>query len=255
MAGGTHYYGDVVNELELSTMSYAAGGFIRYRLSNFTAIKAMGVYAVVKGDDKNSSSPWQQNRNWNFQTLILEGSLQFEINLVEDRNSGRKLKNKTIPYLFAGVGAFYFKPQTTLIHPDGSEHLQSVAPLQLSGIKYSQIAAAIPVGVGFRYYVNKKILLGGELGLRYTSTSYIDDIGGADTYVDPETTPFPKATRLIYGSSESDKNPGDLRGKTALSKLNVNDMYLFMGVTLAYNFNKSKISGSGLKRQGCPRFF
>lgn len=255
MAGGTHYYGDVVNEFELSTISYATGGFIRYRLSNFTAIKAMGVYAVVSGDDKNSSSLWQQNRNWRFQTQILEGSLQFEVNLKEDRNNGRKLKNKTIPYLFAGIGAFYFKPQVVLVRPDGSERLQSVAPLQLSGVKYSQIAATIPIGVGVRYYINKKILFGGELGLRYTTTSYIDDIGGADKYVDPATTPFPKATRFILGDNEGDKNPGDLRGKMALSKLNVNDMYIFAGVTLAYNFNKSKVGGMGIKRQGCPRFY
>ncbi len=255
MAGGTHYYGDVVNELEISTISYAAGGFVRYRLSHFTALKATGIYAKIKGDDKNSSSEWQRNRNWNFETLILEGSLQIEFNLVEDRNTSRKLKNKMIPYLFAGIGAFYFKPQSIIIGPDGSEHLQSLAPLKLSGVSYSQIAATVPVGIGFRYYISKKILFGGEFGLRYTNTSYIDDIGGADKYVAAESTPFPKATNHFYNQSTTDKNTGDYRGKMGLAKLSLNDMYAVFGLSLAYNFNKTKSGGSNTKQQGCPRFY
>lgn len=255
MAGGTHYYGDVVNELELTTISYAAGGFIRYRLSNFVALKAFGAYAKVKGDDKNSSSEWQRSRNWSFETLILEGSLQVEFNLIEDRNSSRKLKNKMIPYLFAGVGAFYFKPQSVIIGPDGTHHLQSLAPLKLSGVSYSQIAATLPIGIGFRYYLSKKILFGGEFGLRYTNTSYIDDIGGTDKYVDPSSTPFPKATNHFYNQSSTDKNVGDYRGKIGLAKLRLNDMYAIFGLSLAYNFNKSKSGGSRFKQQGCPRFY
>lgn len=253
MAAGTHYYGDVVNEFEIKTIRYGAGGFIRYRLNNFMALKAFGAYATVSGDDKLSKSAWQKSRNWSFETLILEGSLQFEYNLLEDRNTARKLINKGIPYVFAGVGAFYFKPQSEV---NNGMRLQSTAPLMLSGVKYQQIAVAIPFGVGYRYYVTRKLLVGFEAGLRYTTTSYIDDIGGSDKYVDPKTTPFPKAAAYYYNRTEGEKNVGDYRGKMDLGKFKVNDLYALFGVTVAYNFNKSKSGGSRIgKRQWCPRFY
>lgn len=252
MAAGTHYYGDVVNEVEPSTIRAAYGGFIRYRLSNFTALKAFGMMGKVSGDDKLSSSQWQQNRNWSFETLLMEGSLQLEINLLEDRNTARKLINPLVPYLFMGVGAFYFKPQSEI---GQGNRMQSTAPLMLSGVKYQQIAIAFPMGIGFRYYLNRKFLLGGEFGLRYTTTSYIDDIGSSDKYVSPETTPFPKAAAYYTNRSIAEKTPGDYRGKMGLGSINVNDIYAVFGVSLAYNINKSKLASFWKKHPGCPRFF
>lgn len=252
MACGTHYYGDVVNEVELSTIRYASGGFIRYRLNNFTALKAFGLIGKVSGDDRLSESQWQRNRNWSFETLIMEGSLQLEVNLLEDRNTGRRLMNPLIPYLFAGIGAFYFKPQSEI---GQGNRLQSTAPLMLSGVKYQQIAAAIPVGVGFRYYLDKKILVGAEFGLRYTTTSYIDDIGNHDRFTDAASSPFPKAARYYINRSLEENNPGDYRGKMGLGRFNINDLYAIFGVTLAYNFNHSKGTLFWRRYQGCPRFF
>jgi hypothetical protein len=252
MAAGTHYYGDVVNELSPTSIRAAGAGFIRYRLNNYFALKAFGMMGKVAGDDKLSSSQWQNQRNWSFETLLMEGSMQIEWNLVEDRNNSRKLKNSMIPYVFTGIGAFYFKPQTQLA--DG--RLQSTAPLMLSGVKYQQIAMAIPLGIGFRYYLNKKWLIGGELSIRYTTTSYIDDIGNFDRYASAETTPFPKATRYFQSQrSSTNHQPGDLRGKMGQG-LNVNDMYAIFGVNIAYNLNKSKGANYGGRRQlGCPRFY
>jgi hypothetical protein len=251
MAAGTHYYGDVVNEFEPTTIRFAAAGFIRYRLNNFFAVKAMGLMGKVSGDDKLSQSVWQQQRNWNFETLILEGSAQLEWNLLEDRNTARKLVNPLIPYVFLGVGAFYFKPQSEI---NNGERLQSTAPLMLSGVKYNQIAVAIPLGLGFRYYLNKKWLVGGEFGLRYTTTSYIDDIGNFDRHASPETTPVPKATRYFQNRQGQNHNTGDYRGKMGQG-FNINDIYTVFGANIAYNFNKSKGKGIWQKKQGCPRFF
>jgi hypothetical protein len=82
LLGGAYYYGDVVNELEPSTMRQAVGGFLRYRLSNRFAVKAYGGFNKVSGDDQLSESEWQKQRNWTFETNILEGSLQLEWNLI-----------------------------------------------------------------------------------------------------------------------------------------------------------------------------
>lgn len=251
LLGGSYYYGDVVNEIEVSTIGPAGAVFLRYHMNDRFALRGTGAFARVSGDDKLSSSPWQQNRNWAFFTDIIEGSLQLEYNLIEDRNSGRKIRNPFIPYVFAGVGAFYFKPQTD--HFGGA---QSLAPLMTSGVKYEQIAAAIPIGVGFRYYISKQIQLGFEIGFRYTTTSYIDDIGGTDKYVDPATTPFPALVESLYSRSPSNRNVGDARGKMGYTTLKLNDSYIVGGLTLSYRFSKGGGGrGFGGKAIRCPRFY
>jgi hypothetical protein len=258
LLGGSYYYGDVVNEIEPTTIRPAVGGFIRYRLSERFAVKAFGGYTTVTGDDALSESTWQQQRNWTFESKIIEGSIQLEFNLLEDRNKGRRFMNPMIPYVFVGVGGFYFEPKS-----DFNGTMQSLAPLQLSGVKYAQNAIAIPMGLGFRYYLSKKFQLGFEFGMRYTTTSYIDDIGGDDRYVDPATTPFPELTRYYYARSVADKNVGDLRGKIGSATLNVNDIYFIYGLTASYTLGKSTGGGSGSRGGGrpggrairCPRFY
>ena len=267
LMGGSYYYGDVVNELEPTTMRGAVGGFLRYRLGGRFAIKAYGGYNKVSGDDQLSESEWQRQRNWSFETNILEGSLQLEWNLIEDRNRGRRFANPFIPYLFGGVGMFNFTPKS-----DYKGQMQSLAPLQLSGVAYELNAICIPFGIGARYYVARKFQLGFELGVRYTSTSYIDDIAPDNLYQDPSKTPIPTLTQYYYSRSTANRNPGDLRSKMGNTKegygsngfnqfLGASDFYVTMGITAAYTFGEAKGGGSGSRGRSygrairCPRFY
>lgn len=267
LLGGSYYYGDVVNELEPSTMRGAVGGFLRYRLGNRFAIKAYGGFNQVSGDDQLSESEWQRQRNWTFQTNILEGSLQLEWNLIEDRNRGRRFANPFIPYLFGGIGMFNFTPKS-----DFNGQMVSLAPLQLSGVPYETNGICVPFGIGARYYVARKFQLGFELGLRYTNTSYIDDIAPDNVYQNPSTTPSPTLTQYFYSRSTANRNPGDLRSKMGNVKegtgsngfnqfLGASDFYVIMGVTAAYTFGEATGGGGGSRGRSygkairCPRFY
>lgn len=268
MLGGSYYYGDVVNGLDLNSIGPSFFGFLRYRLGERVALRANVGYVKVSGDDANSSSEWQVARNWNFQTPIIEGSLVGEFNFKADRNKGRRFANPFIPYVFAGVGFFNFTPQTEF----NGAFIQT-APLALSGKTYSTSAICVPFGGGFRYYLAKNFQLGFELGIRYTTTSYIDDIAPDDRYVDPSTTPDPSTTAAIYARSASEKNVGDFRSKMGAPKdsygsgivnkvLQGSDFYFAYGITAA--FTLGKVSGGGGGGRGrapmgkairCPRFY
>ncbi len=267
LLGGSYYYGDVVNELEPTTMRGAIGGFLRYRLGGRFAVKAYGGFNKVSGDDQLSESQWQRERNWSFETNILEGSLQLEWNLIEDRNRGRRFANPFIPYLFGGIGMFNFTPKS-----DFNGQMQSLAPLQLSGVAYTQNGICVPFGFGARYYVARKFQLGFELGIRYTNTSYIDDIAPDNVYQDPSKTPFPTLTQYYYSRSTANRNPGDLRSKMGNTKegygsnglnqfLGASDFYVTMGITAAYTFGEATGGGSGSRGRSygkairCPRFY
>ncbi|MCU0423045.1 MAG: DUF6089 family protein [Bacteroidia bacterium] len=267
LAGMTGYYGDVVNEFEPALLKPGFGAFFRYRLGGRLALRANFLYTSVEGDDQRSQSQWQNQRNWTFTSRIIEGSALLEFNFIEDRNQGRRFANPFIPYAFGGVGFFTFDPQS-----DFNGTMISVAPLQLSGVAYQTNAICVPLGIGFRYYLNRKIQLGAELGIRYTTTSYIDDIGVDDRYQAVETTPNPAITTYFYNKATADNNAGDFRSKMGAAKSNYgsnfinnilgsNDLYYNIGLTLSYTLGDVGKGGGGSRGRGfgkairCPRFY
>lgn len=261
LLGGSYYYGDIVNDLDLTTIRYSAGGFIRYHMTDRWVIKGFGGYCRVEGADSNSSSQFQKNRNLSFFTDIFEGSVQLEYNLVEDRFRGRRILHRYIPYLFVGAGGFYFVPQA--YYTDGTP--VNLAQIRTEGKVYEQFAACVPFGAGVRAYVTRNFQIGLELGIRYTSTSYIDDVGGdkarypslellfsqslypGTAYVMYDRSKLPKSADTGYGYGY----PGKQRGKIA-----INDLYVIGGLTLSYRFGSSGGGGFGGGRAiRCPRFY
>ena len=98
----------------------------------------------------------------------------------------RGIKNFEISaYGFAGIGAFYFNPKGELngkfyaLQPLGTEGQGAIETRK----KYSRIQLCVPMGVGFKYAIDRHWSIGLEFGLRHTFTDYIDDV--SKTYVDP----------------------------------------------------------------------
>src|SRR5690606_26026615 len=160
-------------------------------------------------------STFQQRRNWNFTTSIFEGAVLAEFNLLEDRNRGRRFRNKMIPYLFGGVGMFYMITKTNFNNVD-----ININSLGLSGKSFSEISFALPVGVGIRYYVKNNFQIGLEANIRYSISSYIDGIGGSDKIVDPTKLPY-SISRDIQTAGLGN-NVGAPRGKMG----GVSDLYM-----------------------------
>ena len=73
-------------------------------------------------------------------------------------------------------------------------------------------AFAIPMVLGYKATISDKIILGFELGARYTFT---DDLDGSNPVNDKEDF-----DGLKFGNTNS------------------NDWYMFMGITLTYTFGK-----------------
>jgi hypothetical protein len=200
-------------------------------------VKLFGGYARVSGADSNSTeSQFQRTRNLSFWSHIVEGSAQIEINFVRDIIRGRRLRNRFIPYAFFGLGAFYYmsfveNPVAPTAPP------VKLKSLHTEGVGYDPYAICIPFGLGFRYKVSSNVNLGVECGFRYTSTSYIDDVGGIGGFY-PHPSRLTWKGQILYDRSRLPRNvdkgygygyPGKQRGK-----MTINDMYVMFGVTLGY---------------------
>lgn len=255
LLGTSHYIGDLSDEkLNFSNTYFAASLFGRYNFSNKVAIKGMAAYGRVSGDDKQSNLLTSKFRNLNFYTDIYEFSLHFEYNLL--KNDLRNLHSRPfIPYIFGGIGVFKFNPKTELagttyeLQPLKTEGQGSTVYNDLK--QYNLTEIALPFGIGFRTRISDAFYVGFETGVRFTTTNYLDDVGGkyGDNNVVRANSGAVAAALAdrsweVNGTANPSFSEGDLRSD---KKTFQNDLYIISGITLTYIIRS--------KGQACPTFF
>ncbi len=225
--GGATFLGDVGDNNGLNSLAYfkpAAGLMYRFNPNPYLGIRVSYMEAEVYGDDSKSENPHLLNRNLSFKSRISEFSLIGEFNYFRPRR-GNKLFHRT-PYVFLGISYIKFNPEGK--HKGTWYDLQ---PLMTEGDDYSLNEWAIPFGMGYKFNLGEKYLLGFEGGWRYTYTDYLDD---ASTVYVPETSE----------NIQSDyfKDPGGLAtiGGQRANATN-NDFYFVGAITFTYKI-KEKIN-------------
>jgi hypothetical protein len=259
--GGSLFSGDVNPDYARKETKPSFGLLYRYFLSKKFTLRSTFLFSTLSGDDYKDMS-WSVKegnykvRNLSFRSRIIELSIGAEYFL---KNLTAK---KSSPYVFAGIGGFYFKPQAKYqgkwydLQPLGTEGqgLPGGYPP-----KYKRLQANWLVGLGYKQKLSPKVSLSFEVGLRFTSTDYIDDVSttyadkGAlrangsmspiladrsaerDYEFDPyvATGPiFPKSQDAYgYSSIQGYGQPGDQRGNPKNK-----DKYLIYNLTLSYRF-------------------
>lgn len=185
---GTNYFKDL--EWSQSRLAIAIG--LRYKLSDYFALNSHLTYGRVSGDDKLTTEAFRSFRNLNFFSDIYEFNVNFEGAFQKEQIGHRyRLRNvrgmrgyELYMYGFAGIGVFYYDPKT-----EYNGNVVSLRPLRTEGQglvptrkEYSSIGVCIPVGIGFKYTIDRYWGVGLELGIRKTFTDYIDDV--STTYFD-----------------------------------------------------------------------
>lgn len=200
--GSTNFMGDLGGGESTSTLGRYIGDLdfmstrpsamigMRYKLTGSSALKFNLIYGRLQADDANSLNAGRQARNLSFFSNIFEQSLYFEYSIIKENTSRKWSKRRkkkirgfsTNLYTFLGVGGFWFNPKaefegkTYNLWEIGTEgqHIEG------SGVEpYSRYNFAIPLGIGLKVGINKKIDIGVEYGIRYTFTDYIDNTGGS----------------------------------------------------------------------------
>lgn len=244
--GISNYIGDVSEQKQKWEESHPSFGVVgRYNISPKVTFKAMVGYGKVSGDDRKADEAANRVRNTNFWSDIYEFSVHMEYNLVKN-NLGTRGGKPFVPYLFGGIGIFHFNPKTMY---QGKEY--ELQPLGTEGQgttvyndkkKYNLTTICVPVGIGIKKRVSRSFSVGIEAGYRFTTTNYLDDIGGryADANVVQKSYGV-VAGALANRTVEVVADPalmareGDRR--TTLAGLVQNDMYFIAGISICYIFN------------------
>lgn len=241
--GGSQYFGDLNDEYGFRFIRPAVGGFARYHLNPFIALKAAVNYTHVGYYDKYSSNVYNQKRNLSFQSNIFEAVVQAEFNFF--RFSTGEIGNRWTPYLTGGVGVFYYDPWAEL---NGKKYnLRKLGTEgQHAGFderKYNSFAMCFPVGVGFKYWLRPGLNIGFEIADRITTTDYLDDV--STTYVGSNYFPNdPQVQNPAYFLQDRslEVTPSDPLGRAGKQRGNssTNDQYLMFVFNLSFQLKVYK---------------
>ncbi|MCX7955005.1 MAG: DUF6089 family protein [Bacteroidales bacterium] len=164
---GKHFLSDI----DIQATRYCISIGARYKIREKFSTKLNFYYGRLNGSDFYTSYLPRFNRGVSFKSGFFEPSLQFEYSILKERIGIRyTLQNlrrfKLIyvnTYVFTGFGGIYFNPKT--INKDFPTNRNE---------EYSKFQLIIPIGLGFKYGIDRLSTIGLEFCFRYTTTDYLD---------------------------------------------------------------------------------
>jgi hypothetical protein len=202
MAGGVNNIGDVGRTNYIAPTGMGVGGIFKWNISKRYAWRTSILYGEFTADDTKSNMTSRQQRAYLVNNNIFEASAGLEFNFV-DYNLHR-LGNTFTPYLYTGITYFRY------------DYKYIVANQVINFNDQRDGSFAIPMTIGFKYRISYSLILGAEIGARYTFTDNLD-------FSNPE-----------------DANLG--RSNVEFGNIFSNDWYVFSGLTLTYAFKRKPCS-------------
>lgn len=194
--GGNNFIGDVGATDYISPDQLAIGGIYKWNRSRRHSYRASIIFSKLEGIDINSDDPRRVQRGYEFSSNILEASVGMEFTFKEfNLHSERKIGT---PYLHSGL---------TFTRHDNHYFLGGLQTQENT----SSWALGIPMTLGYKASFIDNIVLGVEIGARYTFSDELD------------------------GSVPSNPNLQSNR----FGNINNNDWYVFSGITLTYTFGEN----------------
>jgi hypothetical protein len=256
-AGVSYYVGDL-NPTGHFKFPHPSGTiFVKRILTNRWSLRAGFTYLGVYADDQEGDFAYQQVRNLNFESNIFEIHAAAELNFfpfgINQYSHTEKIRKWT-PFLFAGIGAYYYDPKTTI---NGT--LVDLLPLGTEGqgtasypdrAPYSRIMPCIPFGMGVKFNINNKLTIAAEYGMRITFNDYLDDVS-TDYAINSEIV----AQNGAIAGLASNQSRGDYAGISndyyqRGNKADI-DWYGYLGVSLIFYIrDPSTCSGMGVGGRG-----
>lgn len=194
-AGGINYIGDVGPTNYIAPNNIAFGALYKWNRSKRHSYRFSYTQGKVESNDLDSDAPNRNLRGYKIKNNVKEFSVGLEFNFLDfDLHQSDFAFS---PYVYSGLSTFIYN-ETFVINKE-------------SKIDYQHYSFAIPMTVGIKTKIAQQLVLGMEVGARYTFTDNLD------------------------GSNPKNKNFETLK----FGNLNSNDWYVFSGITLTYTFGKN----------------
>ena len=194
--GGANYVGDIGSSNYVYPENPALGIIYKWNRTTRYSLRANFMYTSIDKSDYNPNDFARFMRQYRFENSILEFSAGTEINFFDFNLHGSD--KLFTPYLFLGVG--YIKYDLFYHDPKTFENIEYAKGSNIS----------LPIIIGVKATVSPIIILGVEIGARYT---FSDNIDGS----------HPKSDSGVPNGNE-------------FGNINNNDWYVFTGLTISFTF-------------------
>jgi hypothetical protein len=191
--GGSNYIGDVGKTNYINPNKIAFGILYKWNKSPRHSYRFSYTQSSITANDADSEVKARELRGYQFKNSIKEFSAGLEFNFF-DFNLHEALKMKTTPYVYSGISYFIYN-ELYVLNGETKED-------------YQEGEFAIPMVVGIKSKLTESLIIGLEVGARYTFTDNLD------------------------GSLPKNENLESLK----FGNINSNDWYVFTGFTLTYTF-------------------
>lgn len=151
--GSMNYSGDLVRGFSFSTSSFAGTGFYRMNFSEILTLRLAATIGNVRGAE-TPIDPFATERGHSFSSNLIEVSSVFEYHFLDFKTADATVNYS--PYIFGGFGVIRYNAPTD----------EEIGRFQFS----------LPMGVGFKYLIQKKFTIGIEAGARKMFFDYLDGI-------------------------------------------------------------------------------
>ncbi len=233
--GVAHYFGDLNNQMRMNRFKPVIGAFFRKQFNDYVAARISGHFAQVGYSDRYNKTEFEQLRNLSFNSNIFELAIQGDFNFF--RFIPTDPNYAFTPYASVGIGIFSYNPYAFL---EGKKYY--LRPLNTEGQTfyenrkaYGSTAVCFPLSFGVKYALSDRINISAELGYRFTTTDYLDDV--STTYVGIEKFPGGHgnvAGKLQDRSYELTTVPIGIEGRQrGFSKQK--DQYMFIEAGISFN--------------------
>jgi hypothetical protein len=192
--GGGNYIGDIGPTDYIAPNEFAFGILYKWNRSPRHSWRFSAMHSKLTSRDVDSDVPGRYLRGLDFENSVTEFSGGLEFNFFDFNLHG--LEKKFTPYVYTGLSYFIYDE----IFYDGGEQKKD----------YRESTFAIPMTVGVKTNILPKLILGFEVGARYTFTDNLD------------------------GNNPKNEDLAAAR----FGNLNSKDWYVFTGFTLTYTFTE-----------------
>lgn len=192
--GGSNFIGDVGPTTYIAPNEPAIGLLYKWNKSPRHSYRFSYTQSKITSNDLDSDEPSRSLRGYRFENNIKEVSLALEFNFFDFNLNG--LEKKITPYVYSGIN---YTMYNGLFIINGVTNKDT-----------NQNTLAIPIALGIKSKLSRRLIIGAEVGARY---SFADDIDG---------------------SLPSNKNLNQYK----FGNTNNNDWYVFSGLTLTYAFGE-----------------
>ena len=193
--GGSNFIGDVGKTTYVSPNELAFGILYKWNKSPRHSYRFSYTQSTISGNDLDSEVRGRVERGYKFKNEIKEFSAGLEFDFF-DFNLHEVLTKKITPYVYSGLTYFAYD-ELYVINGETQKD-------------YTASTFAIPMIVGVKSNVFENIILGFEIGARYTFTDNLD------------------------GSLPKNRNLEPLK----FGNINSKDWYVFTGFTITYTFGE-----------------